>query len=85
VYLCNPFIVRLRIFNFLQCTANKEIKILNKPSNTPPNASPLSRLMKKGQSKTGYKSTSGNLLMQMSENDHKRIAKLIANWLERDK
>jgi|TARA_A200000159_G_scaffold117016_2_gene110639 hypothetical protein len=41
--------------------------------------------MKKGQSKTGYKSTSGNLLMQMSENDHKRIAKLIANWLERDK
>ncbi|WP_160173364.1 MULTISPECIES: hypothetical protein [unclassified Alteromonas] len=58
---------------------------MNKPSNTTPNASPLSRLMKKGQSKTGYKLTSGNLLMQMSENDHKRIAKLIANWLERDK
>ncbi|WP_420932975.1 hypothetical protein ACOJR9_10675 [Alteromonas sp. A081] len=58
---------------------------MNTSSNKTPNPSPLSRLMKKGQLKTGYQSTSGNLLMLMSENDHKRIAKLIASWLEHDK
>jgi hypothetical protein len=57
---------------------------LKKSSKVPSTHSPLSRMMKKGQAKTGYKSTSGNLLMQMSENDHKRIATLIAHWLNED-
>jgi len=38
--------------------------------------------MRKGHQKTGYKDRNGALLMCMSENDHKRIAKLIAKWLE---
>ena len=57
---------------------------MDRSSKTTPSGSPLSRMMKKGHAKTGYKTTSGKLLMQMSENDHKRIAKLISHWLVRD-
>ncbi|WP_412726748.1 hypothetical protein [Alteromonas sp. D210916BOD_24] len=46
--------------------------------------SPFTRIMHKGHQKTGYKKNSGQLLMQLSENDHKRIATLIAQWLEKD-
>jgi hypothetical protein len=38
--------------------------------------------MQKGHEKTRYKPPSGKLLMQLSENDHKRIAKLISQWLD---
>ncbi|MEC8231502.1 MAG: hypothetical protein AAF364_14145 [Pseudomonadota bacterium] len=44
--------------------------------------SPFLRIMQKGHKKTGYKKTSGNLLLTLSENDHKRIAQLIAKWIE---
>lgn len=57
---------------------------MNKPSKVKPKTSPFSRIMAKGQARAGYKPTSGDLLMQLSENDHKRIATLIAKWLETD-
>ncbi|WP_338517700.1 hypothetical protein [Alteromonas gracilis] len=44
--------------------------------------SPFSRIMQKGHKKTGYKQTSGKLLLALSEDDHKRIAQLVAKWLE---
>jgi hypothetical protein len=44
--------------------------------------SPFSRIMQKGHKKTRYKKASGKLLLQLSENDHKRIATLIAKWLD---
>ncbi len=46
--------------------------------------SPFTRIMDKGHQKTRYKKNSGQLLMQLSENDHKRISTLIAQWLEQD-
>lgn len=58
---------------------------MNKPNSTKPQSSALSRMMAKGQAKTRYKPSSGKLLMQLSENDHKRIALLISKWLEGDK
>ncbi|AUC88521.1 MAG: hypothetical protein CL600_08620 [Alteromonas sp.] len=57
---------------------------VNKPKNTKPQSSTLSRMMAKGQAKTRYKPSSGKLLMQLSENDHKRIALLISKWLKSD-
>lgn len=56
---------------------------MKKISLQPKNNSPLSRIMEKGHNKTGYKTTSGKLLMQLSENDHKRIAQLISLWLSK--
>lgn len=56
---------------------------MKKISPKPKNTSPLSRIMEKGHNKTGYKATSGKLLMQLSENDHKRIAQLISLWLSK--
>ncbi|GMM67219.1 MAG: hypothetical protein VXZ36_06050 [Pseudomonadota bacterium] len=53
-------------------------KISSKQSKT----SPFTRIMQKGHEKTRYKPPSGKLLMQLSENDHKRIAKLISQWLD---
>lgn len=48
-------------------------------------SSPFSRIMQKGQSKTGYKAKKGKFLMCMSDNDHKQIARLIAKWLDDDR
>jgi len=42
---------------------------------------PLNRLFVRGHKKVGYKETTGNLMMQLSANDHKRIAAVIAQWL----
>ncbi|MCU7554373.1 hypothetical protein OCL06_07160 [Alteromonas sp. ASW11-19] len=45
-------------------------------------ASPLRRIFARGHEKTGYRPSTGNLLLQFSEQDHRRIAQLIAKWLE---
>ena len=44
--------------------------------------SALSKLMTRGHEKVNYKDRQGKVLMALSEEDHKRIAKLIAKWLE---
>lgn len=38
--------------------------------------------MNKGHQKVPYAERKRRLLMQLSENDHKRIAMLIARWLD---
>ncbi|WOI35962.1 hypothetical protein R1T43_12075 [Alteromonas sp. CI.11.F.A3] len=48
------------------------------------NASPLKRLFVRGHKKVGYKKTTGDLMMQLSANDHKHIAEVIAQWLTDD-
>ncbi|GFD70895.1 hypothetical protein KUL113_03150 [Tenacibaculum sp. KUL113] len=60
----------------------KEREFMKKISSRRSSSSPFSKIMRKGHQKTGYKDRNGALLMCMSENDHKRIAKLIAKWLE---
>ncbi|WP_394220469.1 hypothetical protein [Alteromonas gracilis] len=47
-------------------------------------SSPFLRIMQKGHKKTGFNTRKGELLMVMSEEDHKRIASLIKTWLEKD-
>ncbi len=47
-------------------------------------ASPLKRLFVRGHKKVGYKKTTGDLMMQLSANDHKHIAEVIAQWLTDD-
>ncbi|MDO6568127.1 hypothetical protein Q4561_13725 [Alteromonas sp. 1_MG-2023] len=46
--------------------------------------SPLTRLFARGHKKVGYKKTTGDLMMQLSANDHKHIAEVIAQWLTDD-
>jgi len=55
-----------------------------KPKNEKQSTSPLSRIFVRGHKKLGYKKTTGNLIMQLSANDHKHIATLIAQWLTDD-
>ncbi|MBJ2130354.1 hypothetical protein JC525_15595 [Alteromonas sp. IB21] len=55
------------------------MKKISSPKNS---SSPFSRIMRNGHQKTGYKVRNGELLMCMSEDDHKRIARLISKWLE---
>lgn len=57
-------------------------KKLSNTSSASAHASPLTRILAKGQRKVGYKEGKGRLLMQFSEKDHRRIAQLIAKWLE---
>jgi len=57
----------------------------HKPRAKRSNQSPLHRIYARGHKKMAYKKTTGNLIMQMSANDHKRIAMLIAQWLGDDK
>ncbi|WP_218310729.1 hypothetical protein [Alteromonas antoniana] len=64
-------------------TANKEpAKRKNLSPTTSDTMSPLTRLLVRGHQKVGYKEKKGRLLMQFSEKDHRRIAQLIAKWLE---
>ncbi len=49
---------------------------------SPTTASPLRRLFSRGHAKTGYRAATGKLLLQFSGQDHRRIAQLIAKWLE---
>jgi hypothetical protein len=50
----------------------------NKPS------SALNRLFNRGHKKVHYKKANGELMMLFSENEHKRIAQLIAQWIAHD-
>ncbi|WP_414827683.1 hypothetical protein [Alteromonas sp. H39] len=66
-------------------TANKELpkhKNLSTRPSTGGRASPLARILARGHQKVSYKKEKGRLLMQFSEKDHRRIAQLIAKWLE---
>lgn len=44
--------------------------------------SPFTRIMERGHAKVRYTNKRGNVLMALSEEDHKRIAKLIGQWLD---
>lgn len=46
--------------------------------------SAFQRLMQKGQSKVKTTPNTKALLCELTENNHKLIAKVIANWLEND-
>lgn len=59
-----------------------ERRFMKKISSQQTKVSPFTRIMQKGHEKTRYKPPSGKLLMQLSENNHKRIAKLISQWLD---
>jgi len=57
---------------------------MKKISSAEDKSSPFSRIMQKGQKKTGFNTRKGKLLMSMSEEDHKRMALLIQKWLVND-
>jgi len=46
--------------------------------------SALNRLFTRGHQKVHYKKANGELMMLFSENEHKRIAQLIAQWIAHD-
>ena len=50
---------------------------------TPPPTT-LQKIMRRGASRVNKKPSTERLLMQMSEQDHKRIAQLIQKWLNTD-
>ena len=57
-------------------------KKLSKNTSPTQKTSPLSRILARGQQKVDFKKDKASLLMQFSEKDHRRIAQLIAKWLE---
>jgi len=45
--------------------------------------SAFTRIMHRGHRKVGFKKRTSDLLMQLSAEDHKRIASVIASWLDK--
>lgn len=46
------------------------------------NTSPFTRIMQRGHSKVRYTNKKASVLMALSEEDHKRIAQLLGQWLD---
>lgn len=55
----------------------------HQPSGNKPGTA-LNRLFVRGHQKVHYKKANGDLMMLFSDNEHKRIAQLIAHWLTQD-
>ncbi|MDB2330761.1 hypothetical protein N9V74_03515 [Alteromonas sp.] len=45
--------------------------------------SAFTRIMHRGHRKVGFKKSTSDLIMQFSAEDHKRIASVIASWLDK--
>jgi len=45
--------------------------------------SAFTRIMDRGHEKVGFKKRTSDLIMQLSAEDHKRIASVIASWLDK--